>query len=68
MKRRIVLFIAVACTASIIIAVAPTNAVAPSCQSDTPLCYQPAADTLIQPIRTMTEPNIAVPSWLGVGQ
>lgn len=41
---------------------------APGCQTTDAFCYQPAAEKLVQSIQSVTEPNIAIPSWLGARQ
>lgn len=66
MKQRLVFSgIAVTVLAGIVVLSTPASAESPSCSSGDVLCYQPSAEMLIQKISSVSEPSIAVPSWLG---
>lgn len=66
MKQRLVLSaIAVTVVAGVVCLSTPASAESPACTSTDVLCYQPAAEVLLQKIGSVTEPPIAVPSWLG---
>jgi hypothetical protein len=65
MKQRLVIVLAVIVTTGVICLSTPARAESNSCSSADVLCYQPAANVLIKKINAVTEPPIAVPSWLG---
>jgi hypothetical protein len=64
MKQRLVTAIAVTLLAGVVAIATPVRAATPSCNLSDPLCYQPAAEKLIEKINAVTEPSVAVPAWL----
>lgn len=64
MKQRLVVAIAVLVATGAVVVALPASAASPSCTEGDILCYQPAAETLIQKISAVSEPPIAVPAWL----
>lgn len=64
MKQRLIVTIAVTLTTGVAVLAVPTEAASVSCTASDVLCYQPAAEALIEKITTVTEPLIAVPAWL----
>lgn len=64
MKQRLVTDIAVIVATGTLVLAVPASAESPSCTINDVLCYQPAAETLLEKINTVTEPPIAVPAWL----
>jgi hypothetical protein len=66
MKQRLIVSgIAVAVLSGIVVLAAPVSAASPTCSQSDILCYQPAAETLIEKLLSVNEPSIAVPDWLG---
>ncbi len=65
MKQRLVTAIAVIVTTGVVCLSTPARAESPSCSSSDVLCYQPSANALIEKIKSVSEPPIAIPSWLG---
>lgn len=69
MKRHMVVVVIVLLLASGTSFAVVASAEAPSCQVTTDaFCYQPTAEKLVKGIQAVAEPNIATPSWLGIGQ
>lgn len=63
MKQRVITVLAVILLAGVA-ATVPVAAASPGCTSSDLLCYQPAAQKLVDTVTTVTEPPIAVPEWL----
>lgn len=64
MKQRLIIALAVTLMTGVAVLAAPAEAESVACTANDVLCYQPAAEALIEKINTVTEPPIAVPSWL----
>lgn len=64
MKQRLIVIFAVIVATSVAVVAVPARAESPSCTPRNVLCYQPAAEVLIEKITTVNEPSIAVPVWL----
>ena len=64
MKQRLLTAVAVLALAGVTSLAVPVFAASPACAMSDIMCYQPAAEKLIEPISQVTEPSIAVPAWL----
>lgn len=68
MKRRVIYAVVVLLAAAAYSAATSAAVSSPSCQATDAFCYQPVAEKLVEKIKAVNEPNIAVQTWTGAGR